>query len=275
MRKKLSGVYKIQSAIKPERCYIGSSFDIKHRWQGHLTDLNRNVHSNSKLQRHFNKYGQQDLIFTVILCCEENELITNEQFFIDAYNPYFNICKIAYSKLGVTGQVAWNKGIKNCFSEEVIKKMSESRKGNNYSYGRILSDETKKKISDGNRGKIVTDKMKENMSISHKGLKRTEEQKKRCSEAQRKRAPLMSIAMMGENNPFYGKKHTEETKNKISEKAKGKYIGENNPFYGKKHTPETRLKMQMARKLRISKPHSEETKQKMRHPHKQYIKKVI
>lgn len=52
-----------------------------------------------------------------------------------------------------------------------------------------------------------------------------------------------------------GKRHTEETKNKIRAKKKGKYVGENNPMYGKHHSEETKKK--------LSKPKSEEVKNKM------------
>ena len=52
-----------------------------------------------------------------------------------------------------------------------------------------------------------------------------------------------------------GKRHTEETKNKIRTKKKGKYVGENNPMYGKHHSEETKKK--------LSKPKSEETKNKL------------
>jgi hypothetical protein len=36
---KISSIYQIQSKIKPERIYIGSAVNIKHRWGIHLSDL--------------------------------------------------------------------------------------------------------------------------------------------------------------------------------------------------------------------------------------------
>ena len=53
---KTSGIYRIQSKIKSERIYIGSSVNIQSRWYHHLADLRKNIHGNSKLQNHFNKY---------------------------------------------------------------------------------------------------------------------------------------------------------------------------------------------------------------------------
>ena len=36
---KISGIYKIESKLKPERIYIGSTININIRWNKHLTDL--------------------------------------------------------------------------------------------------------------------------------------------------------------------------------------------------------------------------------------------
>jgi len=97
---KISGIYKIQSQIKPDRVYIGSAIDIKDRWWNHIGKLKNNKHGNAKLQNHFNKYGENDLIFIIIEPCFSQFLIIREQFYINTTNPYFNICKIAGSCLG-------------------------------------------------------------------------------------------------------------------------------------------------------------------------------
>jgi group I intron endonuclease len=85
------GVYKIQSKKKHKRVYIGSSINIRSRWHSHLSDLKNNLHTNKKLQDHVNKYGLDDLIFIVIVACDMSNMLEYEQFFIDAYSPYFNI----------------------------------------------------------------------------------------------------------------------------------------------------------------------------------------
>jgi group I intron endonuclease len=96
----LSGIYKIQSRIHLDRFYIGSAQNIKVRWLLHISELRRNKHKNNKLQNHFNKYGESDLIFSLIVGCSKENLIAYEQFYIDVLNPYFNILKNAYSVLG-------------------------------------------------------------------------------------------------------------------------------------------------------------------------------
>lgn len=148
-----SGIYKIQSKSHPERIYIGSAVNIDRRWQHHLFALKGGYHKNIKLQRHYNVYGEEDLRFFILAGCEKEELIKNEQYFLDSLKTYFNINIIATSSLGVKrseefkqklrkphtaehikkvadkkrGHATWNKGIKNCFSPETIKKMQYER----------------------------------------------------------------------------------------------------------------------------------------------------
>ena len=101
---KLSGIYKIQSIIKPERIYIGSAINIRNRWYHHKEYLRRNEHENSKLQNHYNKYGKEDLIYSVIVGCAKENLISYEQFYIDVLSPVFNCRLIAQSNLGIKHQ---------------------------------------------------------------------------------------------------------------------------------------------------------------------------
>ena len=82
-------------------------------------------------------------------------------------------------------------------------------KGNKYSLGKHLSEETKKKISDARKGKPKSAETRKKMSEAMKGnkhalgCKRSEETKKKMSEAKK------------------GKLISEEHKNKISEANKG------------------------------------------------------
>jgi group I intron endonuclease len=126
----VSGIYQIQSVIKPGRIYIGSATNIRKRWLLHVCQLRNNKHVNKKLQRHFNKYGELDIKFTILITCEKNALLDNEQFFLDSYNVYFNFCKIAGSTLGQRWKL----------SDELKLKISNRLKGHK------LSEETKNKI---------------------------------------------------------------------------------------------------------------------------------
>jgi group I intron endonuclease len=195
---KISGIYQIQSKHKPERIYIGSAINISERWRLHLLHLKRNTHHSKKLQNHFNKYGECDLLFSIILGCDKIDLLKTEQYFLDSYNPFFNIAKIAGSCLGIKrpGRTSPNKG--KTFNEEWRKHMKENsgtRGIEPFNKGKQLSIETKKKISESHMGK----------SSAAKGKKWSDEAKLK-----------FSLRMKGVNNPFFGKTHSEETKLKIS-----------------------------------------------------------
>ena len=76
-------------------------------------------------------------------------------------------------------------------------------------YGKPVSDETKKKISDANLGRKRTDEQRLKLSDSKKGEKN----------------PMFKKS---KENPFYGKNHSDETKLKISTNRRGKCVGTEN-----------------------------------------------
>lgn len=94
-----SGIYQIRS-ISKNIIYIGSSINIRKRQTCHINKLRANKHPNIKLQHHYNKYGESDLIFEIIEYCDISELILMEQKYIDTKKPYFNINQTAGNCLG-------------------------------------------------------------------------------------------------------------------------------------------------------------------------------
>jgi group I intron endonuclease len=260
----ISGVYKIQSIIKAERVYIGSGIDIRKRINEHLSDLRRDGHHSKKLQRHYNKYGESDLVFSIIAVCDKEELrpidkiIRPEQFFIWAYNPYFNNYKIAGSPMGYkhtietrTKQSMLKKGKTHSqFSDEGRRHCSEGQMGNKNCLGRVLSEETKRKISDAQKGRKMSEEKRNKM----KGHLPSMETRRKMSDAHKG------------NKYCLGRKASDEERRFMSENRKG----EKNGFWGKHHSEETKRKMSEARRGKRRAPHSESTKEKMRHPHKSY-----
>jgi len=146
---KIIGIYKIQSIIRPERIYIGSTINVFQRWNKHRYDLKQNKHHSIKLQRHFNKYGINDLIFTLIEECSKEKLLVREQYFLDMTNTYFNICKNAKNCLG---RIPWNKNKK--MPKEFCQKMRVINLGNKNRIGYRHTVESKKKISDKLKNKF-------------------------------------------------------------------------------------------------------------------------
>lgn len=60
------GVYRI-TCIGNSQIYIGSSVNIRERWQQHLALLRRNRHSSTYLQNSYNKYGEDSFKFEVLV----------------------------------------------------------------------------------------------------------------------------------------------------------------------------------------------------------------
>ena len=264
----ISGVYKIQSILKPDRCYIGSSADITKRWKGHLTGLKTHKHPNSKIQRHYDKYGKDDLVFSILVSCDKNDMIAHEQFFIDSYKPWFNLRPKAENNLGMVtteatkkklsialrgrpahnkGKPAYNKGkpmteeqkiklrvsrklqVMKPVSEETREKIRLANKRRTYS---SLSQEAKNKISNSNKGRPVSEETRLKISLSQKGKKRPWQE--------------------GEKHHNYGKTHSPETIIKLKEARKR----QGNPFKGRKHSEETKQRLRLAN---LGKRQSEET----------------
>lgn len=147
---KISGIYKIESKLKPERIYIGSTININIRWNKHLTDLKKNRHHSIKLQNHYNKYGESDLRFSILVECEKENLLKIEQEFIDSYKPYLNICPIAGNCTGIHRS---EKEKQKCRSyrhtKEARRKISEA------GMGRGISDKSLKKLLERRCKKVI------------------------------------------------------------------------------------------------------------------------
>lgn len=95
----IQGIYKITNKAN-SKFYIGSSKNIENRWKEHIRVLNRKVHHSKKLQRAWDKYGEENFIFEVIEEVEDlNNLFKYEQKWFDKTKCYdskygYNICDI-------------------------------------------------------------------------------------------------------------------------------------------------------------------------------------
>ncbi len=94
-----SGIYCIENKINGNR-YIGSSCDLYKRTHRHIRELRNNDHCNIRLQRAFNKYGENSFEFLTLLECDKSELLKAEQYFIDKIKPEYNILQKAGSPIG-------------------------------------------------------------------------------------------------------------------------------------------------------------------------------
>ena len=153
------GIYKIENIVN-NKCYIGSSINIKNRLKCHKRDLINNKHPNKRLQNSFNKYGINNFIFETICICEKNKemLLNIETYYIGLYG-YFNIMKIANSPYGLK------------LSEEAKKKISKSLIGNTRNKGKKgfkHTEAAKNIIRKKLKGRIFNEETKKKMSIGQK-----------------------------------------------------------------------------------------------------------
>ena len=152
------------------KLYIGSAVQARRRKQEHLSKLRTGKHYNLHLQRAFNKHGEDNFKFVVLTKVSDiKNLERYEQIWIDKFDfekQLYNFCRMA---------------------------------GN--TTGRIVTDITRKKISDKNRGKKMSDENKKKLSERSKGRKLSKEtiakvvekKNKRCAKIDLKTGEVLQI----------------------------------------------------------------------------------
>jgi group I intron endonuclease len=208
----MGNIYRILCKVN-QKSYIGQYKKDTPipRWNRHIRDAEKG--SNCAIHQAIRKYGKDSFEISVLCICEsQEELDKKEDEYITEYNSM--IYDNGYN------MVRGGKGRAPDFhhKEQHKQKMREFMKN------RIVSEETKQKISESRKG------TKNNWS---------EETRLRVAEASRKKAT--------------GVKHSEETKRKIGEKSKGRQATK-----GQKRTEEQKKHIGDASRGR---KFSEETKQ--------------
>lgn len=211
----IGGIYKIQNVVNG-KCYIGSAKSFRTRFRKHKNVLVKNAHHSIKLQRAWNKHGEDAFIFQPIIFCEPKNLLFYEQQAIDAFNSYCD---------GYNATIKANSALGLKRSDKTKAKISISKTGIK------LSTEHKKAISDGNKGKKRSDETKEKIRIVNTGVKKSKSH----------------IENMRKAN--LGKKHSDETKAKVSASLIG-----NKRALGNVLSTETRDKMSVAHKGKAQSP---------------------
>lgn len=182
----MRGIYIIKNKVN-KKLYLGKTIHIEKRRKEHLNRLRRGKHENKYLQRAFNKYGEQNFIFDVLI--KDNSLTDDELDSLEImYIRLFNLKDSNYGynlTYGGGGSVGYKA------TEEQRRKRSIKSKGkNNPFYGKKISKEQREKMNDGIRKVTKTKEYREKMSIVMKGRVFTEEHSKN-----------KSLAQMGGKNP--------------------------------------------------------------------------
>lgn len=128
-------IYSIRNVVNGKR-YVGQTYSLSKRKYQHFAEGVKNT-SDSPLYRSMRKHGTENFIFEVIEECEDVLINEREIHWIahfDSTNP-----ERGYN-LSRGGQEV---------KEETRRKLSEALKGNKHCVGRVVSDETRKKLAKG------------------------------------------------------------------------------------------------------------------------------
>jgi hypothetical protein len=202
-KEKLYYVYELIDPNDNKIFYIGKGY--KERMYDHYNNVKNNKIPNEK-----NVYEKEKQLIKEIglenLC----------NITIGWYRLNYKCSNKTRNKLSnsLKGRIPWNKGLKNCYSEETKRRISQSLKGKTSKLKGTRglfnhSEETKEKISKSCKNRIFTGLHKNNISKSK----------------------------LGKNHPMYGKHLCDEHKRKIGDGNRGKIV-----------TNETKTKMSVARK---------------------------
>lgn len=162
------------------RCYVGSSFNLRSRRHSHLSNARRG--SLNAFHSALRELGFDSFDFEILEICDKSLLVERESFWIKFFNSAsekgFNTCKLP------TGNFP------NKMSEVTKRKISLANKG------KIVSEETKKRMSDAQKlsqrlnprsGRVASELTRMRIGAAHKGAIFSEEHRRKLSESCRGR----------------------------------------------------------------------------------------
>jgi group I intron endonuclease len=219
-------IYKITNQVN-NKCYYGQTRQPPNRrWSQHKQSAKKG--GKMVLYAAMRKHGIENFIFEIICeCATLDEMNKKEIEYISKNNT---LCPTGYNA---------------------------AHGGDNYE----KTEETRRKISEGNKNRVVTQEWRDNISKAHIGRKNTTETIEKMKKAQKGRVikeetkeKLRAINL--------GKKQSPEAIAKKSAARKGVPWSEKKreSMVGRKNTEETKQKMSLAQKGKVI---SDESKKKM------------
>lgn len=183
-------IYKITNNTNG-KIYIGKTvMSLSYRWKRHLLCVKKRI--NRHLYDAINRYGENNFSIELIEECPNDSCNERERFWIACYRSNNRLVGYNMTEGGDGG----NLGV------DAINKMAAKKRG------RKLSEEHKRKISEGNKGisKPLSNETREKISrtLKMKGCK----------------PPITH--RYGVDHPMYNKHHSVESKKKMSIARRGK-----------------------------------------------------
>lgn len=208
----MKAIYRIQN-LKTGDFYVGSSNDFTYRKWCHIRDLNQRKHHSPILQNSWNKHGEDAFLFAIVEIIQDSlELVKREQYYLDLWNPRYNVCKLAGSPLGIkhTYQAKMNMSLAH-------KKLTKEQRGHQRNckcficspttgkeHSRYLQREERKCFCGCGVGFVCTITSKKKFINGHNGSQRGRVKTKEEIEKQRS-SLLKTLKMKKENNEVKAK----------------------------------------------------------------------
>jgi len=167
----LSGIYSVTNLINGKR-YIGQASTLRerfYRWN-YVSKHTYRIRTNNHIKSAFDKYGSDNFKFEIVNICNKEDLNDIEIYYIKAFNSIDN-------KYGYNHEGGGNNH--KVVSKETRELQRKNAMGNQHHLacrhpnGKKRgppSEETRKKIGDGNRGKIVPEEVRNRISNTCKGI---------------------------------------------------------------------------------------------------------
>ena len=167
------GIYKITSPTN--KIYIGQSTNIEYRL---VCYKKLKCKAQPRIYNSFLKHGVKNHVFEIIEECEVELLNERERYWQEHYD--------VLGKNGLNCEFVSTKEFSKVVSEETKKKISNTLTGFKHSresrekiskglIGRPVSKETRKKISESNKNTVFTEERKNKISKALKGRKLSKE----------------------------------------------------------------------------------------------------
>jgi group I intron endonuclease len=154
------------------RSYVGHTtqkpFD---RLYGHIFELVRGNHLSTFMQNVWNKYGNHEFEFEVLEFCTIEDRLEREQYWIDKFRAVFNVAKVAGSTLGTKRTPEHRKKFSEAQKKAGnVKKYLHTEEAQKRHKEVVASAEYREKMSKRMKGRIITDETKKRMSDARKKM---------------------------------------------------------------------------------------------------------
>ena len=208
----LTGVYTIW-CTSTQDVYVGSAAgSFRRRWHIHLSDLRKGKHHNSRLQRLWNKYGEDTFEFRVAELCKPEFCIAQEQVYLDYYRStrpgkVLNLHPIAGSSKG-----SKRTPEQRARQSEITKNLPQS-----------VRDKMRASLTGQKRSEEVKARIRE-MRSQHDMY--TPEVRKKMSEAAKRRPPRSKESYAKAAAARIGVPLSDEVKRKIGDANRGRVMSD-------------------------------------------------